>query len=262
MAIKTSEQQSKAEVKQPAQWQLFGLLLVASLVATLLVIPYSLSLAPLSVPIWLVVIGALVQTLIFSTLALAIGLWLGTPIGLGAPVLQAWLAGDRSAGQRLQAALPWAIGLGAAAGAILIPLGYLFLPLLSTPPVVHPPAWQGFLAAIQAGINEEIWLRLGVMTLLAWLAVKLLGHTQVSAGVVWTSNLLAALAFGAAHLPLAATLGAVTWPDIAWVLGANGLVGLVFGWLYWRYGLLAAMIAHFSADVVLHTLAPLLGLIR
>jgi hypothetical protein len=49
---------------------------------------------------------------------------------------------------------------------------------------------------------------------------------------------------------------------LAWVLGANGLVGVVFGWLYWRYGLLAAMIAHFSADVVLHTLAPLLGLMR
>lgn len=72
MAVKTSEQQSRAEVKQPAQWQLFGLLLAASLVATLLVIPYSLSLAPPSAPIWLVVIGAL--TLIFSTLALAMGL--------------------------------------------------------------------------------------------------------------------------------------------------------------------------------------------
>jgi hypothetical protein len=38
----------------------------------------------------------------------------------------------------------------------------------------------------------------------------------------------------------------------------NGFAGLVFGWLYWRRGLLAAMIAHTSADVVLHVLSLLL----
>jgi membrane protease YdiL (CAAX protease family) len=34
----------------------------------------------------------------------------------------------------------------------------------------------------------------------------------------------------------------------------NSLAGLVFGWLYWRRGLKAAMVAHFSADLVLHVL--------
>jgi membrane protease YdiL (CAAX protease family) len=39
----------------------------------------------------------------------------------------------------------------------------------------------------------------------------------------------------------------------------NGIGGIVFGWLYWKRGLLAAMLAHFSADVVLHVVVPLLG---
>jgi len=38
----------------------------------------------------------------------------------------------------------------------------------------------------------------------------------------------------------------------------NGVVGVACGWLYWRKGLEMAMAAHFSADIVLHVLLPLL----
>lgn len=36
----------------------------------------------------------------------------------------------------------------------------------------------------------------------------------------------------------------------------NGLGGLVFGWLYWKRGLVAA---HFATDVVLYVVAPAVG---
>jgi len=32
----------------------------------------------------------------------------------------------------------------------------------------------------------------------------------------------------------------------------------VFGWLYWRRGILTAMASHFCADLILHVLTPLL----
>jgi hypothetical protein len=35
-----------------------------------------------------------------------------------------------------------------------------------------------------------------------------------------------------------------------------GVGGVVFGWLYWRKGLIAAMVAHFTADLVIEVLAP------
>jgi membrane protease YdiL (CAAX protease family) len=38
----------------------------------------------------------------------------------------------------------------------------------------------------------------------------------------------------------------------------NGLAGVVFGWLYWRRGLLAAMVAHLTFDLVLHVIVPAL----
>jgi membrane protease YdiL (CAAX protease family) len=40
----------------------------------------------------------------------------------------------------------------------------------------------------------------------------------------------------------------------------NSLGGIVFGWLYWKKGLEASMISHFTADLVLHVLLPLLAL--
>jgi hypothetical protein len=39
----------------------------------------------------------------------------------------------------------------------------------------------------------------------------------------------------------------------------NGLGGLAFGWLYWKRGLESAMMAHFSADIVLHVITPLVA---
>ena len=44
---------------------------------------------------------------------------------------------------------------------------------------------------------------------------------------------------------------------IARTVVLNGLLGIIFGWLYWRHGLEAAMISHFSADIVLHVLLAL-----
>ena len=38
------------------------------------------------------------------------------------------------------------------------------------------------------------------------------------------------------------------------IVQMNGIPGVAFGWLYWQRGLEAAMVAHFSADLVLHVL--------
>jgi len=76
--------------------------------------------------------------------------------------------------------------------------------------------------------------------------------------VMWAAIVITALLFGAGHLPTTAALLPLTPLVIARALLLNGLGGLVFGWLYWKRGLLAAMLAHFSTDLVLHVVAPLL----
>ncbi len=39
-------------------------------------------------------------------------------------------------------------------------------------------------------------------------------------------------------------------PVVAFVIGVNTTLGLLFGYLYWRHGLESAMIAHAAAHVV------------
>lgn len=36
----------------------------------------------------------------------------------------------------------------------------------------------------------------------------------------------------------------------------NGIGGLVFGWLFWTFGLESAMLAHILADIIRHSLIP------
>jgi membrane protease YdiL (CAAX protease family) len=62
---------------------------------------------------------------------------------------------------------------------------------------------------------------------------------------------VSALVFAAGHLPAASILvGSLTAPIVAYVLMANTLFGIAFGWLYWRYGLEAAIVAHALTHVV------------
>ncbi|MFQ6059014.1 MAG: CPBP family intramembrane glutamic endopeptidase [Anaerolineae bacterium] len=242
-------------------WKVFGVLMAGALVGLLAVLPYTLTLAgplpPLPIPLWLLLILQTVQNLVLFAIAIGLGLWLGGKVGLGAPVLRGWLAGAPEARSRFQASLPLAIGAGVVVGVVILLLERIvFAPLLpeTLRAAPQPPPWQGFLVAFYGGINEELLLRLGVMTLLVWVGAKLTRREQPSAGVVWTANVLAALLFGAGHLPTLATLAPLTAIVVVRTLLLNGIAGVLFGWLYWRRGLLAAMVSHFSADIVLHVI--------
>lgn len=71
-------------------------------------------------------------------------------------------------------------------------------------------------------------------------------------GVVWTAMVLVALLFGVIHLPQHVAIGgSLPAPVVAIALLSNGLAGVVYGWLYWKRGLIAAMVAHCSTNIVL-----------
>ncbi|UFH55077.1 CPBP family intramembrane glutamic endopeptidase [Spirosoma sp. KNUC1025] len=105
---------------------------------------------------------------------------------------------------------------------------------------------------LYGGITEEILLRFGLMTLFVWAASRLF-HTQKPI-VYWVGIILSALLFGAGHLPALKLL--VPDPSATltlYIILGNSVAGVVFGWIYWRYGLVLAMIAHAAAHVVLLT---------
>ncbi|WP_175424258.1 CPBP family intramembrane glutamic endopeptidase [Haladaptatus sp. W1] len=119
----------------------------------------------------------------------------------------------------------------------------------------------GALASVGAGITEEMLFRLGLVTLLVWLGFRLgarIDDERPATWLVWGAIVVVALAFGAAHLPATSEVFRLTPIVVARSLVLNGVGGVVFGWLYWRRGLLAALVAHFSTDIILHALVPLL----
>jgi membrane protease YdiL (CAAX protease family) len=232
-------------------------------------IPYSLTLqAPklkeLPIPLQVLIPIQVVQNAIFIAIAVGVGLLLAQRTGLGAPLLEAWLSGERI-GQRLKAIVLPAVILGAMVALVVIIFDALIFAsrvpkILTQSPQI--PAWQGFLASFYGGITEELFMRLGLFSLLVWLLTKIRRTAQglPSAIILWTANILVALLFGLGHLPATAALVPLTPLVVIRAVALNGPASLVFGYLYWTRGLEAAMLAHFMADVVLHAIMPLLGL--
>jgi len=196
------------------------------------------------------------------TLPLAgLGLWLGQGIGLGAPLLTGLLLGRRGCGQQLLQDARLAIPLGLGVGTVLLTLRILATPLM--PPELPAPGHRGILGglavSIGAAVGEEVWLRLGVMGILAWLLLRASRLSKLEPRVARTAILLAAVLFGLMHLPQLAAAGAATPAGVSGTIIGNTVVGSLCGWLYWRRSLIAAMLAHFSVDFVLHVLPALTG---
>jgi membrane protease YdiL (CAAX protease family) len=97
------------------------------------------------------------------------------------------------------------------------------------------------------------------MSFFAWLGrfISKTADGKPTNVVFWIANILAAVLFGLGHLPGVALLVPLTPLVIARTVILNGLLGIIFGWLYWKSGLEAAMISHFSADLILHVLLAL-----
>lgn len=108
---------------------------------------------------------------------------------------------------------------------------------------------------LYGGITEELLLRWGLMSALLWLFWRLLQHGSGRPSMlsVALAVVAAALLFGLGHLPAAQALtGGLTLPIVAYVVGANAVFGVLAGWLFWRFGLEAAMLAHATAHLLLH----------
>jgi len=121
--------------------------------------------------------------------------------------------------------------------------------------------WKWVLASFYGGISEETMMRLFLLSLLAWLGrfVNRTPDDRPGLWVLWTANIVAAALFGLGHLPAFVSIGVpIDAVVVVRAIVLNGLGGVVFGWLYWTYGLEAAIVAHFSGDISLHVLWPLL----
>ena len=247
-------------------WPEFAILFGAALIGIACVTPYTLELTADAVnkarermhqPMWVLVLLQSAQSAVLLGVATGLGLLIAHHIGLGAPLLEGLLAGKDVTAQALAMIAPSLIVGVVSASVLLILEITVFWPRLPQSMRDHfpiPALWKRLLASFYGGIDEEILLRLFLLSLLAWL-IGFAWHLpdgSPTLGAFWLANIIAAVIFGLGHLPATAALVKLTPLLIGRAILLNGIVGVATGWLFWQYGLEAAMLAHFSADIVLH----------
>ena len=241
-------------------------LVLAASISGLLVLPYSFEFAGQSLfvqpNIPEIILISFIQYVVMFALLAYLGLRVSkkieiepTPVLAGKTQLQKYLAISVVSGIL--------VGLG------IMLLGLLLDSLFIFPDVASgtgaPGAITAFFASFYGGIGEEVLLRLFLVPFLCLLIIgvmKLLGLAKTwkhSDNIMWFSIVLASIVFGLGHLPGIAVIMAITPPVIVRAVLLNGIGGVVFGWLFFRKGLEFAMISHFSADIVLQVLLPLVG---
>jgi membrane protease YdiL (CAAX protease family) len=255
--------------KQSLDWRLFVAGMILLIVAAVSALPFVQTLQTLtegeSSPSFLALFGG--QVLLEGAAALALGLYLGKQIGLGFTLIPCWIRRNPAGRQTLHILqLAVIVAILSTIGAIIVGTLVLVAALLfgMDPATLeeigtltlfesYPAPWKWLLIALHAGIAEEIFFRFGLLTLFAWLGSlrwhDARGHPTRT--VFWAANLLAGLAFGIAHL-----FGGMPYPEIPIIMTRiviqNTALKLVLGWLFRRWGLESAMLAHFFVDVVLY----------
>jgi hypothetical protein len=247
-------------MKNLINWKLFFVLLIACVIASMLVIPYSLEITASEVKLSAIIMVLTgVQNLVMFSVVIFLGLLLSKPIGMGLPVAQGVLEGKNKTKELKSIILP-SVCLGILTG-ILIILGSIpfnkLIPELQLAEV-SAPAWKAFLASFYGGIAEEVLLRLFLVSLFVWITFKIkkTKDGRPTNFGIYLSITLAAVVFGLGHLPATSQITALTGIVVIRASVLNGIGGIIFGRLYWKKGLESAMIAHFSADIVLHIISP------
>ncbi len=186
--------------------------------------------------------------------SLFIGLTLGRKVGLG--LINRKTLEEGRIGGGLRFAVIAAIPLG------LCMLALRWLLADSLPAELPAYGFRGpvggLLVSAGAAVGEEIWFRFGLMTLLLYIASKMRHSALDTHTIPIIIILVVGFGFGLAHIPSVVAYGANTSFAVWATIGGNVAVAVLYGWCYWRYGLLSAITAHFSVDVVLHVLPALM----
>jgi hypothetical protein len=200
----------------------------------------------------LLMIGSATQNLVGVFGMAAAGCWALDRARLEMPVFEAITTGDASIDTLVAQIVPGALG-GVLAAVMVLGLYYGWarrtIDRQALARIEHMRLALGLSTRMLfAGMSEEVLFRLGVMTLLAWGFTAAFGAGN---GPTVAAISVSALVFAGAHVPAIVAAGVkLDATLVLGTLGLNTIAGLVFGALYWKFGLLAAMIAHASFHLI------------
>ena len=269
-------------LKQAAVLFGLGLLGVGALVATTYVQYLGRANLPVS-PTVLALLAAVVPTVLLAV-AVLLGTVLAPRVGFRSHVADRVATGSPVL-PKLAAEWRVAAAVGVGLGAVVLLLDFGFQSAfggVTTTSTVSSNAVLVLLGSIPlrvlyGGITEELLLRWGFMSLVVWLLWNASGFVRrrraagdgaspptapaPTSTVVWAGILTAAVAFGAGHLPTLFALGSTSLPVVLRTVLLNAILGVGFGWLFWRRSLEAAMLGHVAFHALVAPVSVLLVLL-
>lgn len=204
-----------------------------------------------------------------SAVMLGIGVGLGLAaarsLGLGAPWIEAWTEGRRPPGFLpvvVRPAVLWAVAAAVAAVAVDL-VFYHGLGVTTPAPEIHArlvgvEPWRGFAAAAGGGLFEELFYRLFLMSVTAWILMRVFRVREGPrrSAVLWTANLAVAVYFGVEHFG-----NERMWEPLTDLVALRTVLvilppGLAFGYLFWKRGIEAAALCHAVVIALVHGIRP------
>ncbi|WP_440988378.1 lysostaphin resistance A-like protein [Haloarchaeobius baliensis] len=249
----------------------FGLTLLAGIPGILALVGYIYLTTPatavpagLSLPLLAVSSG--LNSLLILVVACLLGTYAAPRVGLQSYLTDRTGRGDE-VWRRLRPEVGLAVGLGALGGILVLLLDVALAPFVaqdlprsaigaSEPTLANVLAYAP-VRFLYGGITEELLLRYGLMSVLAFVGWYVTGRRSEGpgSGVMWVAIVISSVLFGIGHLPALAQSVGLTPALIARTVLLNAVAGVLLGWLYWHRSLEAAMVAHAAFHVPLVVLS-------
>jgi membrane protease YdiL (CAAX protease family) len=206
----------------------------------------------------------LIQPTVLLAVAVLTGIVLAPKLGLTAPFAESLAAGRAAVAALRPQIRPGVVG-GFVGGCAIVLTAAVIKPFLTAETIQLSGNFGKLVPMttrlLYGGITEELLMRWGLMTFLAWVVWRLFQRRfdRPTTLCFVAAILLSALIFGIGHLPVAVfLLGGATVAIVVFVIVANSAFGIVAGYLYWKHGLESAIVAHMMGHVIL-ALATYLG---
>ncbi len=220
--------------------------------------------AGLSLPLLAVSSG--LNSLLILVVACLLGTYAAPTVGLRSYLNDRAGTGD-GIWPRLRPEVSLAVSFGALGGILVLLLDVALAPFVAqdlpqsaigaTDPTVANVLAYAPVRFLYGGITEELLLRFGLMSTLAFVGWYVTGRRSdgPGPGVMWAAIVIAAVLFGIGHLPALAQSVSLTPALVARTVLLNAIAGVIFGWLYWQRSLEAAMVGHATFHVPLVVLS-------
>jgi len=214
----------------------------------------------------LLAVSAIINSFIILVPACLLGAYAAPKVGLRSYLLDRLRTGD-PVWPRLRPELRLAAILGIVGSIAIIAIDAALAPFIAvdlpqSAVTATRPTYTDVLLFVPVrflygGITEELLLRFGLMSTIAFVGWYVTGRRSMgpSSTIMWGAIVVSAVLFGVGHLPALAQQVGLTPLLIVRTILLNAILGVAFGWLYWRRSLEAAMAAHVAAHVPLTLLA-------